>query len=199
MRSSDCLILLAGLAAAGCGAGGRGPGPDRTTPLPADGTHTPADQHLRRSATPATSRRAEDPCLVDCPRHGGHFYGKHEADEGPDVVVIDQLADLYRPVVFAHQLHAGMANMNGGCKNCHHYSETVGRRSRPAASATTRTGRTSTWACPRSRAPTTASASTATSTGATRTPAASATRRPTAPAATCGRTTRPTSSASPTP
>ena len=69
---------------------------------------------------------AEDPCMVDCPRHGHHFTGEHDVDEGPDVVVIDQLADLYGPVVFAHQIHASMANMNGGCENCHHYSEDSG-------------------------------------------------------------------------
>ncbi len=68
----------------------------------------------------------EDPCLVACPRHGGHFYGEHVVDEGPDIVIIDQLADLYEPVVFAHRLHAGMANMTGGCENCHHYSEESG-------------------------------------------------------------------------
>jgi len=67
-----------------------------------------------------------EPCLLDCPRHGGHFYGDHEVDEGPEVVVIDQLAEHYRPVVFAHKLHAGMADMNGGCTNCHHYSEESG-------------------------------------------------------------------------
>ncbi|MEZ4388111.1 MAG: cytochrome c3 family protein [Candidatus Krumholzibacteriia bacterium] len=67
-----------------------------------------------------------DPCLAACPRHGGHFYGKHSSDDGPEVVVIDQLADMYRPVVFAHKLHAGMADMNGGCTNCHHYSERSG-------------------------------------------------------------------------
>ncbi|MBD3222501.1 hypothetical protein GF314_14795, partial [bacterium] len=68
----------------------------------------------------------DDPCLNTCPRHGGHFYGEHEADEGPEVVIIDQLADIYRPVVFAHKLHAGMADMSGGCTNCHHYSEDSG-------------------------------------------------------------------------
>jgi hypothetical protein len=68
----------------------------------------------------------EDPCLVACPRHGGHFFGEHRVDEGPDIVIIDQLADLYEPVVFAHQLHASMANMSGGCETCHHYSETTG-------------------------------------------------------------------------
>ena len=67
-----------------------------------------------------------DPCLVTCPRHGGHFFGQHQEDEGPEIVIIDQLADLYRPVVFAHRLHAGMSAMSGGCENCHHYSETSG-------------------------------------------------------------------------
>lgn len=68
----------------------------------------------------------EDPCLAACPRHGGHFYGEHDVDEGPEIVIIDQLADLYRPVVFAHRLHADMSNMTGGCENCHHYSEKTG-------------------------------------------------------------------------
>ncbi|HOX27013.1 MAG TPA: cytochrome c3 family protein [Candidatus Krumholzibacteria bacterium] len=68
----------------------------------------------------------DDPCLIACPRHGSHFFGTHEADEGPDIVVIDQLANLYGPVIFAHQVHAGMAAMSGGCVNCHHYSEVSG-------------------------------------------------------------------------
>lgn len=69
---------------------------------------------------------AAEPCLAMCPRDGGHFYGEHDADEGPEVVIIDQLADMYRPVVFAHKLHAGMADMSGGCTHCHHYSEDSG-------------------------------------------------------------------------
>jgi hypothetical protein len=68
----------------------------------------------------------EDPCLVSCPRHAGKFVGKHHADEGPEVVLIDQLANLYEPVVFAHRLHADMSEMTGGCENCHHYSEESG-------------------------------------------------------------------------
>lgn len=68
----------------------------------------------------------ENPCLIACPRHSGHFYGQHLADEGPDIVIIDQLANLYRPVVFSHKLHAQMSNMAGGCENCHHYSEKAG-------------------------------------------------------------------------
>jgi len=46
--------------------------------------------------------------------------------ERPEIVIIDHLADLYRPVVFAHNLHAEMSNMTGGCENCHHYSEQSG-------------------------------------------------------------------------
>jgi hypothetical protein len=68
----------------------------------------------------------EDPCLAGCPRHGAHFYGEHASDDGPDVVIIDQLANLYEPVVFAHKLHAEMGEMGGGCVLCHHYSETSG-------------------------------------------------------------------------
>ena len=67
----------------------------------------------------------KNPCLVACPRHG-RFQGEHGADEGPEVVIIDQLAALYEPVVFAHKLHASMGAMSGGCTNCHHYSEDSG-------------------------------------------------------------------------
>ena len=73
-----------------------------------------------------TEPTAADPCLARCSRHGGQFHGEHEAGEGPGVVIIDQLADLYRPVVFSHELHAGMAEMGNGCTHCHHYSETTG-------------------------------------------------------------------------
>lgn len=68
----------------------------------------------------------DDPCLAACPRHSDHFYGDHKADEGPDIVIIDQLANLYKPVIFSHKLHATMSNMVGGCENCHHYSEQSG-------------------------------------------------------------------------
>ncbi len=69
----------------------------------------------------------ENPCLQSCRRHGAQFLGKHETDEGPEVVVIDQLANLYGPVVFAHKLHAGMSAMTGGCTNCHHSSPATGK------------------------------------------------------------------------
>lgn len=93
--------------------------------LPAGGAHAPVVSTCAQCHT-CEKPTVEEPCLADCPRHGGRFYGKHDVGEGPDVVVIDQLAALYRPVVFAHNLHAGMANMNGGCTNCHHYSEQSG-------------------------------------------------------------------------
>ncbi len=69
----------------------------------------------------------ENPCLQSCKRHGAQFKGQHTTDEGPEIVVIDQLASLYGPVVFAHRLHAGMSAMTGGCTNCHHYSPATGK------------------------------------------------------------------------
>jgi len=68
----------------------------------------------------------EEPCLIECPRHMGHFHSEKRPDDGPEVVVIDQLANLYKPVIFAHKLHATMSDMIGGCENCHHYSEKGG-------------------------------------------------------------------------
>lgn len=68
----------------------------------------------------------ENPCLISCPRYEGYFKSDEGVNDGPDIVIIDQLADLYRPVVFAHKLHAEMSMMSGGCENCHHYSEQSG-------------------------------------------------------------------------
>ena len=95
---------------------------------PGDHQHSPTPTKL----TVCTScHECEAPthgnhCLNECPRHGSHFYGQHQVEDGPEVVIIDQLSDLYRPVVFAHRLHADMSNMTGGCQNCHHYSEKSG-------------------------------------------------------------------------
>ena len=65
---------------------------------------------------------ASEPCLERevCPRH--------QADDGlaaglgPDVVILDDLEDLYVPVRFNHAAHAGMVGMSGGCETCHHYT-----------------------------------------------------------------------------
>lgn len=40
--------------------------------------------------------------------------------DAPHIIVIDQLARLYAPVHFDHDLHVSMSNMDGGCANCHH-------------------------------------------------------------------------------
>lgn len=68
----------------------------------------------------------KDPCLIKCPRYESHFFSEQRVEESPDVIIIDQLTDLYGPVLFAHRLHARMGQMTGGCENCHHYSERNG-------------------------------------------------------------------------
>ena len=67
-----------------------------------------------------------NPCLMRCDRHGAQFTGTHTFQEGPEIVIIDQLSKLYKPVIFAHELHASMSDMSGGCTLCHHYSEKTG-------------------------------------------------------------------------
>lgn len=68
----------------------------------------------------------QDPCLLACPRYESHFFSKQRVEESPEMIIIDQLSELYGPVVFAHQMHAEMAEMGGGCETCHHYSEQSG-------------------------------------------------------------------------
>ncbi len=63
----------------------------------------------------------KDPCLRSCPRFPEKG-SAHSLDEGPEVVVLNQLEDLFKPVIFAHRLHAQMAQMGEGCEICHHYA-----------------------------------------------------------------------------
>jgi len=64
-----------------------------------------------------------DPCLTKCPRLTMlSETGEHRLSEGPDKIVIDHIAKLYRPVQFDHKLHASMAEMGSDCATCHHYS-----------------------------------------------------------------------------
>ncbi len=57
---------------------------------------------------------AADPCLDPCPR-------PHPAETGPEVVLLKALEDAYEAVLFAHGLHAGMADLEEeGCVACHH-------------------------------------------------------------------------------
>lgn len=62
-----------------------------------------------------------DPCLRPCPRFPEKV-GTHSPEEGPEVVILNQLEDLFEPVIFAHKLHAEMAEMGQGCVVCHHYT-----------------------------------------------------------------------------
>ena len=68
----------------------------------------------------------QDPCLISCPRYESHFFSQQRVEESPEMIIIDQLSELYGAVVFAHQMHAEMAEMGGGCETCHHYSEQTG-------------------------------------------------------------------------
>ncbi len=70
-----------------------------------------------------------DPCLKLCPRPF------KEQDKGvklspqqiPDMVVLDDLENLYEPVRFSHKVHVNMVFMSGGsngCVVCHHFTPT---------------------------------------------------------------------------
>jgi hypothetical protein len=62
-----------------------------------------------------------EPCLkVLCPRHQEST--NLSADLGPNVVILDDLEDLYVPVRFDHKAHATMSGMMSGCETCHHFT-----------------------------------------------------------------------------
>lgn len=64
-----------------------------------------------------------DACLRECGRLRGSSTSKIPvAVEGPDVVILGHLSDLYLPVPFDHLGHARMADMAGGCVLCHHHT-----------------------------------------------------------------------------
>ncbi len=44
------------------------------------------------------------------------------ATMAPDFFILDQLSEIYVPVVFPHKLHAEMEAMSEGCTVCHHHS-----------------------------------------------------------------------------
>lgn len=100
--------------------------------------HEPADSGPALSSCAAchTCDRpaADDPCLRPCP----HAFTAPPPDAPgptapsapslapspapPDVVMLDELADLYQPVPFDHRGHAEMAEMSSGCVVCHHHT-----------------------------------------------------------------------------
>ena len=64
-----------------------------------------------------------DPCLNSCPRATVALeQTSHQLIEAPDSILLGSLSELYKPVPFAHKLHAEMAEMGNECGVCHHYS-----------------------------------------------------------------------------
>lgn len=66
----------------------------------------------------------DDPCLTECPREE-LMESYRPPKEGPEVIVIDEMSDIYSGVVFSHKMHAEMSEMSNGCSGCHHYN-TIG-------------------------------------------------------------------------
>jgi hypothetical protein len=64
----------------------------------------------------------ENPCLQRCPRHDFEMVAKHSPDEGPDVLIINDIENQYHPVIFSHSAHAHMSEFGTGCMECHHYT-----------------------------------------------------------------------------
>ena len=65
----------------------------------------------------------EDPCLLDCPRTKIDPVNR-SPQEGPNVVIINEMSENYTGVVFSHKVHAQMSAMSIGCSGCHHYNTT---------------------------------------------------------------------------
>ena len=68
---------------------------------------------------PAPKNLCLRPCLRATPEGITRELSKKH---GPDVVILNELEDLYLPVPFDHQGHAKMAEMTQGCAVCHHYT-----------------------------------------------------------------------------
>jgi hypothetical protein len=65
----------------------------------------------------------QHPCLSECPRTSAAAISRKMSQKGgPDVVILDELENLYLPVPFDHAGHAHMAAMTDGCAVCHHYT-----------------------------------------------------------------------------
>ncbi|MBI1388135.1 MAG: hypothetical protein GC154_06775 [bacterium] len=66
----------------------------------------------------------DDPCLLPCPRLKSEVLPLSKM--GPKMVELNQLQDvedLYVPVLFNHETHAHMSSTAQGCQMCHHYNE----------------------------------------------------------------------------
>ena len=65
----------------------------------------------------------KDPGLKECWRKN-MVTVYHSPEEGPEVVVINEMSDNYNGVVFSHRVHSQMSQMSLGCSGCHHYNTT---------------------------------------------------------------------------
>ena len=89
------------------------------------------EQHKKKSESSLTCLTchvndhptASSPALVKCPRSKIMPPGYHKVEEGPEYLVLDEIANKFGPVIFAHKTHAHMAEMKDGCYGCHHYNE----------------------------------------------------------------------------
>ena len=75
--------------------------------------------HCHEAANPATGAAA----LKSCSRHQFAEPLEPSVSEAPEVFLLDQLSEIYVPVVFPHKLHAAMSKMGRGCETCHHRHE----------------------------------------------------------------------------
>lgn len=70
--------------------------------------------HVAEAPTPDSAQ------LKTCARTEAAGAPTQSSSEAPDVFLLDQLTEIYVPVVFPHKLHAAMTEMGGGCIVCHH-------------------------------------------------------------------------------
>ncbi|MAE67308.1 MAG: hypothetical protein CMJ18_23855 [Phycisphaeraceae bacterium] len=61
-------------------------------------------------------------------------------ETGPEIVMLDELCDLYDPVPFEHAAHARMAEMSDGCRTCHHRDPAPGTEANESVHADRRRG-----------------------------------------------------------
>ncbi|MBU1698770.1 MAG: cytochrome c family protein [Candidatus Eisenbacteria bacterium] len=65
----------------------------------------------------------ENMCLKACPRlASAHKTAGFDLSKSPDILKLDDLADLYEATLFNHKGHAEMTDRGIGCEVCHHYS-----------------------------------------------------------------------------
>ena len=99
-------------------------------PLPPHGGNKPAIDCTQCHTCPNPT--VKNPCLKTCPRTIAD--ATQSQNLGPDIVILNELEDLYVPVRFNHKIHASMAAMGESCKACHHFQ--AGNREKPSSCKT---------------------------------------------------------------